>query len=613
MSAIKFNNPFLNSLLEGTNSILNKTGLWASSIWNKQQEKVSARQSYKRLAQPLVRSLEQKLKAFEETLNKFEWPVDDLPWYKSTLTRLDPLLENKIKAVTPEQITLPYQYFSRGFSPHTTSSIPAGEYKFTLSLNGQAETLTLSISDDQTNAEVLETVKDAINDSSLPVQAEVVHQYAGHQKIDSPSVGHILAISVNPPYQEEELAIKDTKGLLLKKLGLYSVTGPISGATTTTYLVQARRLASSSLFSSSAFDGGAEIGWEIQKYTFNIKLNDETTEVAIYVVDEDTWNEARELAQDEQARVKDTTDWETKVKKLTFDSSEIDDNTTWNSLVSSMTSEGIVVFSDTTYEELFASLARYINSTFPSIDTSVVTRKIPDYSLDEVIYTDRTFLEINLTDPKLGHRLSLIDGNGQPLYTLNMKATAIPGSDALLNINGQTREAPANWFSEDKGRLSITPEDIYGQPLPLTVVQAMEEIHTRLNDVIQAYNDLLKFLQKDKDIFNQTLISNWQKPVNDLETDLAWLGIQKTSEDELLWINGDRFWQALGEDKNRAREILTDETKGLIPEWENMISYMNKKGLEFFLLPATAYIDQFPPWQKTLENEMNTKLLDLIE
>ncbi|WP_457571800.1 hypothetical protein [Desulfovulcanus sp.] len=613
MSAIKFNHPFLNSLLERTNTILNKTGIWASSIWNKKQEEVSARQSYKRLAQPLVRSLEQKLKAFEETLSKFDWPVDNLPWHKSTLTRLDPLLENKIKAVTPGQIILPYKYFSRGFSPHTTCNIPTGDYKFTLSLNGKSQTLTVSITEGQTNAEVLEAVKDAINESSLPVQAEIVHHYTPYQQLDSPSLGHILAISVNPPYAEQKLEIKDTKGLLLNKLGLYSVDGPISGARTTAYLLQGRRVASPSLFTSSAFAANDEIDWEIKKYSFNIKLNDETTEISLFVVDKATWDEARTLAQDQQALVKDTADWESKVNQLTFGSSEIDDNTTWASLISQISGQGLVVFTDSTYQDLLSGLVRYVNSSLSSIQADVNEREVPNFSLDQLLFSPKLFLEFNLKEPKLGDRMYLEDGQGSPLELLGMKSTARPGSDAVLNINGQTRRAPANWFAEDKGRLTIELEDVFGQSLPLSIVQAMEEIHARLNEVIQAYNDLLEFLQKDKELFDEELISDWKKPVNDLETDLTWLGIQKTKEKGLLWISGDRFWQALGENKVRAKRILLDEGKGLIPKWEDMVSYMNKKGLESFLLPATAYVDHYPPWRKSLDNELKENLLDLFE
>jgi len=598
MSNIKFINPFLTRLFEGTNSILNKTGLWASSIWAQKEQRNRAKKSYLRLAKPFVLSLEQKLNGLQDALDKFDWPADGLPWYKSTLTRADSTLQDKVKATTPHQIIPPYQYLSRGFPANRTANIPAGTYRFSLKINGREQTLSITISDGQTYAKILDTVKSAINASSLPVQAETVHHYSPYQEVDSPSLGRILAISVNQPYADQKLEIKDTKGLLLKKLGLHPVNEPIPGAKIKTYLLQGRSINSPSLYTSSGFSANREINWGIKKYTFSINVAQTTTDISIFVVDKNTWEEVQILAQDPQALVKDTADWETKVSNLTFDSSQIGDNATWASIISQLSGQGLVVFPESTYEDLLSGLARHINSSLTNVLVNVNKRDVPDYSQDKTLYTSKLFLEVNLKEPKIGQRMYLEDGNNSPLDLLGMKSTARPGSDAILNFNGHTYTSASNRFGQDRGKVNIELKKVFGQVLPLKIVQAMEEVHDRLGEVIHAYNDLLLFLRKDEDIFEKELISDWEKPANDLKTDLDWLGIQKTKEKGLLWINGDRFWQALGEDKHRVKRILLDETKGLIPKWKNMVSYMNKKGLESFLLPATAYVDHYPPWKK---------------
>lgn len=518
----------------------------------------------------LADGLAARVRRLTDAVNAFRWPDSGSSALTARLTSTDSGLHEAVSAIFPQQATPYFRQYSRGFDKNANASdalsLDPGSYEFSLALGGETEDLALDLDPDWSMDELLNAVAERINDSSLPVQAELIEQNSPHQRATGQvATGLSLGLGVNPSYGSKDPVLRDTSGHLVAALKLRDNVAGSGQATLQSHSLEIQSAYSPTSFVSRSMDPGAAPslkGIGAGSYTFSYDYGPDSGSFSLDVNADDTWEDvltrfanAAESAQD-GFRVE-----RTKQERL----SDLLPAGQWGDL----TMTGVA-------------------------------------------------LEITATAPKLGQRLSLSGADQASsafLSTLGLNATAVPGADATLRIDGQTRTRAPGVFSLDQGRLLLEQNDS-AESGTLTVREAYEEISERIGEISVAYNDLRSFLLPNQGYFEDGLAQKWRAPLQVSPAALAETGLREWGKDQLLWFDHDAFFAALGAKPERVRSLLLDADQGLFTQWA-------ERGAQTLARPATealARTSSLPePFRPDLaprtetDLERRNRLLDLLD
>jgi hypothetical protein len=376
----------------------NRPGIFADSRWAWRFEQARKRMAYDRLAEPLAGALDRALTGLENALEDFTWPENSIPFQFRRSTEADPRLDGKLdaQAKKAENADRFYKFFSRGRNADSDSGLDPGTYRFEVKLGDESEKIELDVDSSDTWGDVLGNVATAVNDLKLPVQADVIVQHNPYQKIeDLGKTGSILAFSVEPGREAQNLEIKDTTGLLVYNLDLEETESPVLPADTRKYSLTGISDAEPTALYSRGFSPHADSGVAAGTHKIAYSIGGESG---------------------------------------TFDI-DVDSGMTW--------------------EELLIETADVINSTSDKVEAEVVDVDIFSDTDDGPLYMDGKSISIKAANPKLGERLSLTEYGGPWLESVdeffdpsgNLPADPNTGDRyaSLSTANGWTEDYVYEW------------------------------------------------------------------------------------------------------------------------------------------------------------------------
>ncbi len=518
--------------------------------------------------------VQSKVKSLSETLASFRWPDQGFALSSGRLVVNDPFLNNNITSslTHKDDYQRYYRYYSRGFIGEAETSLDAGTYKFNMALGSSSKGIEVEVTDRMTNDELLEAVRDAVNDSSLPVQAHIFKQNAiGANPDDLMGTGSALAFSVNTAYvvtaenkgestqdlaAANKLSFSDTSGHLISNLDLYATQEPIGPAKEGLYNLSNAVAGGPSQFLSKAFDVNADTTLTAGDHTIDYTIGAESGTINLHVDADDDW------------------------------------------------------------DTVLTRIANAASSTSDKIDAEVVDAKLvsPVYTGDDYYLIDGKAVSITAVNPKIGERLELEPGSG--LDVLGLNVTAHPGDDAQMTVNGFTEVRAPGEFALDRGRVTVELENGFGGSLPLRVVDAVTEMEKNVGLITDGYNDLRKAILPAEDLFREGFADLWRDPVSDNEIDLEWIGLKEAEEDKLLWFDSDAFYDALLADPDKVRELLEDEEDGLFTRWQDVNDDIIENKVSSYLIPETSLPGPWlpePSPRTELELEVKRELVDTFE
>ncbi len=558
-----------------------------------------------------VHELNRKLSSLQESLEKFEWPQT---MARNGMVHLSSGLQNKVQAQVLKEPHPFYQYLSRGFPGTRTTSIPSGEYAVKLELGRNSEEMQINIREGMNYDQVLGAVQDAVNRSRVRAQAWVLNQRYPGQKIPGlGSLGSILAISLDPRFKEQTLTVEDVDGDLLQRLGMQPWDPAFEVPGSKSKMVRSDSIARPSRYSSQAFRPGEDIDWDIEHHVFQINTGLDAEHISIRVVDRSTWEEARDLAGEDHALVKDTQDWEEMVENLTLEPDQIEDDTTWSQVVSWVQTETVVTHPDTDYQDLLRSVDSHLSRVL-DIQSQVVQNKITDYSLSRPVQVDGLRLDIELTNPKVGQRMALTDVQGSALDRLGLNRTAQPGSDGRVQIDSREFVSGGNLFTTARGDLEMELKDTTQRSLPLRTGDSVLGVINRTEEILNRAGELLRFLEKSKNMWKDDLPGMWRDSIQKRLPSLRDIGITPDTDSRGLSLDTEKFSSALRREPSRVHGILMGEQEGLLSEWMENISRNLAAGAKSYLRPHSALEGIWDPSreQTNLELEQRRNLLDFF-
>ncbi|WP_319777337.1 hypothetical protein [Maridesulfovibrio sp.] len=548
--------------------------VFPGSYWEERFSRAALKNKYELTAPSAAMEVQSKVKSLSETLASFRWPDQGFGLSSSRLVVNDPFLDNKISAslTNKDNFQRYYRYYSRGFSGEAETSLDAGTYKFDMALGSSSRHLEVDVSEGMTNDELLEAVRDAVNDSSLPVQARIFKQNAvGSNPDDLLGIGSALAFSVNTAYVVTEenrgdstqdlesankLSFSDSSGHLISNLKLYATGKPIGPAEEGLYNLSGAFAGGPSQFLSKSFDANATTSIAAGDYSIDYNIGAESGSIDFYVEAGDDW------------------------------------------------------------DTVLTRIANSAASTSDKINAEVVDARLvsPVYTGDDYYLIDGKAVSITAVNPKIGERLELEPGSG--LEVLGLNATAHPGADAQMTINGYREVRAPGEFALDHGRVTVELDGNFGESLPLRVVDAVTEMEKNVGLVTDGYNDLRKAILPAADLFREGFADLWRDPVSDNETDLEWMGLKEAEEDKLLWFDSDAFYDALLADPAKVRELLEDEDDGLFTRWQDVNDKVIENTVSSYLIPETSLPGPWlpePSPRTELELEVKRELVDTFE
>lgn len=534
-----------------------------------------------RLGNSLAFGLDSALRRLNLAASSFTWPAEGIPFATNSRLTTQPAASRADLGVTlPDGSGYAQEdkLLSRGFAAAAATTLAPGAYALKLSFGGQSQKLSVSVAAGDTNADVLQAVADAVNGSTLQVDASVRSQTGSNPLgygILGPGViptGSFLTLSVNADRAGSSPTLTDASGHLAAALDLSAASVPSSPAQTGTHQVTSLSVARPTTFRTGGFDSEAVTTLSPGTYTLSYAAGPASGSVVEGSVD------------------------------VTVNAGD-----TWGEVLAHMKSA-------------FGSASAFMVSQLVS------AKRVWDSTTDELhAVVDATGLEVALNDPKPGWRLSLSGGDnasgaGNILSALGLNVTAQPGSDGSMIVDGRERTSATSAYTADQGRVALNQSGTFGEAVPVSVLAPLETLSRGLSDVVTAYNGLRDILTRNADLLRTDLAEDWRTPVSDRAGDLSDLGLVESGAGKALWLNADTFVQALTDNAQAVRATLLGDGSdtGLLPELAQMAQDALDSGAGGLLLPQSAFARRDPflasPTPRTeAEIEKAGQLLDLLD
>ena len=597
---------------------------------------------YARLGDLVLETLDRRMGALEDAVARFSWPVSGTPGGGAvhgarlvTPANTDADVKGLLRAElhAGDDVQRYYKYFSRGRSAATDSDLDGRDYAFTITQGGVTESIAVSVPEGDDWGQVLERTAASINASSLPVQAEVVRQTAPYQRLNFlPKSGAILAVTVNAAYQAQDVAFRDTDGLLTTKLDLTPTSAPVGAPALRRHNVRQATPASASTFVSTMVNpvaappltagehrlllgvGGvdvavpvsvdADMDWEaLLKHIAN-RINSADLRVAARVVDGEMPTGRLTPAVQRAMALELTLAAPKRGERL------------------SMSEYGGPWLDDVNgFHDPTTGLPNWVTGGERYIAGATANgwTKNNIYEYDGTSWAESTTKAANAVRGSDDGQDWFFDGStwsatpsGTLVHTLGLNLTSAPGADASARIDGRTVASETGVFTLDRGRLTVDVQAPTGDNLPLRVVEGYAETRDRFMDVVTAYNGLREFLIPNADLFEAGFADSWTVPVAQWNTELEWLGVEELSGSKNLWIKADAFWSALVGAPDRAKTALHD-AGGLIPRLGEVTAANRSPSLNAHLIQPRLLRDPGPPPRTEAALHKRSSLQEVVD
>ena len=224
----------------------------------------------------MLQGVTARLNKFAQALASFAWPTGSPDWFQTRMASTQAGQPQGLMTATvrPTQDSSPLvKIMSGGFQASQPSTVAPGTYRFNMSLGDTTKAVSVTVNKGDTWGAVLAGVQNAVNNTTLPVQADVVlNNSAFANNPDMVGTGSVLTLSVNPDQPDQNLSLADTSGHLLSQLRLYAAANPSGPATQNQYLITGVQLARPTSFASSAVDPGAQTSLAIGRHDLAYSL-----------------------------------------------------------------------------------------------------------------------------------------------------------------------------------------------------------------------------------------------------------------------------------------------------------------------------------------------------
>jgi hypothetical protein len=609
-----------------------KTGkVFADSRWAWRYENAERRARYSRLAEPLANGLGNALQGLERAVSGFKWPEGFQGLSRGRLAIQDNGLDGYMRssARSAQESERFYRYFSRGRDPLADDMLDEETYRFRVRVGEEEERLKITVPEGSTWGDVLEKFSDAINESAMPLTADVVEQHNPYQKIEGlGKTGAILSLTLDPAYEDREIELRDEQGVLVRMLDLEPLAEAVRPPETKRYDVVALRDAEASTFRSAAYDPNAATGLSQGTFKIAYSLGGESGLVEVDVESGMTWEELLGRA---------AVDLDSASERI---SAQVIDVTMDSGLTEPQTMPGValkIVARDAKQGERLL-LSDYggpwlepVKEFFdPSGNLPAEPIQGDRYLASDTAngWTEGRVYEWDgaawqETSPVEGSALYSSDEDADFFYdgsTWGSEApdgllaelgirTAQPGADAELSVNSHSLTSSTGNFVRDRGRLQLQVEDSFGESLPVRVVEALESLEQGFADAVAAFNGLVEKVENSRDLLKEDFLDDLHDAFENRRTELSWLGLSRLEEDGVLLADREQFYQALGEDPERVKELLLDEDEGLFASWGRLAEW----DPEHALLPEVYLQDVSAPSGRVFENEKRSELQQVID
>ncbi|SMF27611.1 hypothetical protein [Desulfovibrio gilichinskyi] len=568
----------INLILTGTNETVESPQRTViNSFWGDRFSRAALKNKYELTGTSTVMDVQSRILSLSDALGKFRWSKDGFGLSEARLVINDPFLDNKVSASETPKNTVAryYRAYSRGFTGSSPTILDPGEYKFNMSYGSATKELSVTVESGMDNDAVLDKVRDAVNGSTLPVQArKFIQNVPGSNLDDLLGIGSSLAFSVNTAYSNNnsdivggydgetnsevnsQLKFSDTSGHLISHLKLEDTFLPVGSAQERSYSLSGTRPGSVSEYLTKGFDVNAVSTLSSGSHSIGYSIGEETGTIDF----------------------------------------NVDEGATWQTVLNSIKNAAA--------------------GTSEKFTSDVVDAKLPSpvYTGNEYYLIDGKAVTITAVSPKLGERLVLEPEAG--LEVLGLSVTAQPGTDAEMVINGVTESRAPGEFALDHGRVIVDLDEPFGDTLPLRVVNAVSQIEENIGLFTDAYNDLRKTLLPSEDLFRDGFADMWREPIDNNRINYEWMGLREAEKDNLLWFDSDVFYSAIGSEPERVRDLLEGGENGLVPLWKEVNATVLKNKVSSYLIPKTSLPGPWlpePSPRTELELEIKRELVDTFD
>jgi len=600
-------------------SPLERSALLSRVAWR--YENAERKSRYGRLGNLVAEALESRVQTLNDAASNFSWPVGNSMRNARLVTDAPSAAINNSSSTkellraelrTGEDAERYYKFFSRGRQPFSAPNLD-GDYTFAVTQGAATENVTVSLDANQDWGEVLDTVAQALNDTSLPVQAEVIRQTAPYQDLDFlAKTGSILAVTVSAGREDQDVALTDVDGGLVRALELDATERPVAASAERTVNVAGASQARPSTFYSQAVNPVGDPGLAAGEHRLLFSVGGVADTVAVTVDEDMDWEE---LMQTVANRINaDSTGLTASVEQTTMSSGQLDPV--------SQQAIRLKVTLDSPKRGQRLSLSEYGGPWLDDVDGFIdpsgglpgwVTggeRYIASatangwtegniYEYDGSAWSETTPTATNAVTDQGGTDWFYDSGwtdtaSGSLLETLGLTATAWPGADATAHIDGRDMVSETGIFTLDEGRLTLEPLADTGANLPLRISEGYAEVQDRMTDLVTAYNGLQSYLAANSDLFEAGFAETWHEPVDDLSTELTWMGVTELANTSALWVDSDDFAQALVQDPERVRAAILDAPAGLAPRLLEVSAANSSPSLADHLVHPQILVDRGP-------------------
>ncbi|WP_428564591.1 MAG: hypothetical protein ACP59X_02485 [Solidesulfovibrio sp. DCME] len=263
-----------------------------------------------------------------------------------------------------------------------------------------------------------------------------------------------------------------------------------------------------------------------------------------------------------------------------------------------------------TWRDVLGNVSRGVAMATGRVEAGTVQKEIASYAVPQTrlpMLSDTATMV--LVNRRLGESLTLTDGSSGLLHSLGLD-TSLPGQDGQITVNGQAFASENNAYSLQSGRLLLEAQNDTGGDLPLAVTRSMDAVSERLGSVVEAYNDLRKYLLANSDAFSSTLADSLAGPVAANWPGLAAMGFAKTRKADMLWVSSAAFWRAFYNNADTSRQTLAEAPSGLIPAWKSTVAGIKAAGTAVYLTPETAHLSRVAVRRTAADLERTNWLVD---
>lgn len=630
----------------------NLRGSFEGSVWQDRFENAQLSSRFHRTGTSLAVRLENSLNLFRNSLDAFQWPASD-PLFKGRLVVGDDELKQHVSAgVSREgEAVRYYKFFSRGLDADAATNLEEGWYKFEVGLGSKSEEFIVDVEADWTNDDLIDAVAAALNNSTLQVQAEKVHQnIPGFKVPDLNARGTALLLAVNAGSADQDLTLAETRGHLLDEFEFMAVNVPTDPATLDTYLFSGGKAGKPSVFYSKTFDPHEAATLNSGTHSIDWSMGEQSGTFTFSISEGDTWQDV--LSKVAYAAGGSQSMFSAEIISNRMLSDKVQDQLLYMDgialrfealspklgerlnisggvhdgdgefTIDSTFGDRYIQVSEEQYDAIVTGTAITVSSTgtLPTplaADTTYYAIKTDTGLLIQLATSREDALAgtaITLTDDGSGTH-SIQATTSYPLTALGLGGTAQPGSDTEINVNGRTYARAAGPIPLDFGRVQVEVQENFAQVIPMSVVEPLQDMQDRLADIVTSYNDLRSLLVRSTDLLRKDTADIWRDPVTDNAAHLQGIGLRETGAEKLLWLSHDDFYTALGADADRTRGILQGDD-GLLGRWKEKTEFVLRSGVSSLLINEASITDPIygkPGPRTELELEKRNQLLDLFD